>query len=227
MKIAVMGTSNTGKTTYIKDFLKQWTMYKTPEKSYREVLKEKGLPHSKNSTEQTQALIMNFLIDQITENADEKFMIFDRCVVDCLAYSTWLHINGKISEKFLDEQRILVNHALRLYDVIFFIPLTKAAKIDIEDDKFREIDPIFREEIDNIFKAFQIAYHKHDGSVFPKEDCPAVIEIFGSPEERVKMTEFYIDKDGKVYGEDDSLINQVISNHHEGLSLEEVNALKG
>jgi hypothetical protein len=41
------------------------------------------------------------------------------------------------------------------------------------------------------------------------------------------MTEFYIDKDGKVYGEDDSLINQVISNHHEGLSLEEVNALKG
>lgn len=227
MKLAVIGTSNTGKTTFIKDFLKKWPMYKTPDKTYREILKEKNLPHSKNSTETTQALIMNFLVDQITEYSKEEFVIFDRSVLDCLAYTSWLHLNGQVSENFMDQQRIMVNHALKLYDVMFFIPLTKAAKIDIENDGFREVDPIFREEIDFIFKAFQTAYHKHDGSVFPKEDCPAVIEIFGTPEERIKMAEFYISENGKPYGEEDSMMNQIVGAVPDELTLDELNGLQG
>jgi predicted ATPase len=227
MKLAVIGTSNTGKTTYIKDFLKKWPMYKTPDKTYREILKEKNLPHSKNSNEATQTLIMDFLIDQLTEYSKEEFVIFDRSVLDCLAYTSWLHLNGQVSENFLDQQRIMVNHALKLYDVMFFIPLTKAAKVDIENDGFREVDPIFREEIDFIFKAFQSAYHKHDGSVFPKEDCPAVIEIFGTPEERIKMTEFYISETGKPYGEEDSMMNQIVGAVPEDLTLDELNGLQG
>jgi hypothetical protein len=210
MKIAIIGTQNTGKTTYVKDFIKKWPMYKTSDKSYREILKEKNLPHSKNATEETQKVVLDFLIDQVTESSKEDNVILDRSVLDCLAYSTWLCLNGKVSEKFLDQQRIIIRETLKLYDVIFFVPLTKAAPIDIEDDGFRNTDPIFREEIDNIFKVFQESYHQGDGRVFPKEDTPAVIEIFGSPEERIKLTEFYITEDGKAYGEDESLLNEVI-----------------
>jgi predicted ATPase len=210
MKIAIIGTANTGKTTYIKDFLKKWPMYTTPEKSYREILKEKNLQHSKNSNEETQKIILDFLIDQVTESSKDDNVIIDRCVLDCLAYSTWLCINGKVSEKFLDQQRIIVRETLKLYDILFFVPLTKAAPIEIQNDGFRELDPIFREEIDNIFKVFQESYHKGDGRVFPRDDTPAVIEIFGSPEERIKLTEFYITEDGKAYGEDVSLLNEVI-----------------
>jgi predicted ATPase len=210
MKIAVIGTANTGKTTYVNDFLKKWPMYTSPAKSYREILKEKNLPHSKDSTEDTQKLILDFLIDQATEFSKKDNVILDRCVLDCLAYTTWLCLNEKVSEKFLDQQRIIVRETLKLYDVLFFIPLTKAAPIDIQDDGFRNTDPIFREEIDNIFKVFQESYHKGDGRVFPKDDTPAVIEMFGSPEERIKMTEFYITEDGKAYGENDSLLNEVI-----------------
>jgi predicted ATPase len=210
MKIAVIGTQNTGKTTYVNDFLKKWTMYTSPENSYREIIKEKKLPHSQNSNEETQKIILDFLIDQVTASSKEDNVILDRCVLDCLAYSTWLCLNDKVSEKFLDQQRIIVRETLKLYDVIFFVPLTKAAPIEIENDGFRNIDPIFREEIDNIFKVFQESYHKGDGRVFPKEDTPAVIEIFGSPEERIKLTEFYITEEGKAYGEDESLLNNVI-----------------
>ena len=127
-----------------------------------------------------------------------------------MAYSSWLNLNGKVSDTFLDQQRIIVRETLKLYDILFFFPITKVSPVDVKADGFREIDPIFREEIDAIFKAFQDSYHRGDGRVFPKDDAAAVVEIFGNPEERIKMTELYLTEDGKCYGEDESLLNQVI-----------------
>lgn len=210
MKIAISGSTNMGKSTYIKDFLKKWSMYETPTKSYRDILIEKNLPHSKNSTEETQKIIMDFLVDQAVENSTKDFVITDRCVLDALAYSAWLNINGSVSDKFLDEQRILARETLKLYDVILYTPLTKAATVEIENDGFREIDETFREEIDNIFKAFGQSYNQGDGRVFPKDDSPAFIEIFGNRDERIKMTELYLNEDGKPYGDDQSLLSSVI-----------------
>lgn len=210
MKIAVIGTANTGKTTYIQDFLKKWPMYNLVDSEYRKLLKEKNLPHSKDGNEESQTAILNCLVDEIVKYSKEDFVIFDRCVLDVLAYSTWLHLNDKLSEKCLDQQRILIRETLKLYDVLFFVPLTKVSPIKIEDNGTRETDPIYREEVDTIFKAFQESYHRGDGRVFPSDDCPAIIEIFGSPEERIKMTELYITESGKCYGEDQSLISDIV-----------------
>jgi predicted ATPase len=210
MKIAISGTSNMGKSTYIQDFIKNWSMYETPATSYREILKEKNLPHSKESTEDTQKIILDFLVDQAIESSKKDFVITDRCVLDALAYTLWLNANGKVSDKFADEQRIIVRETLKMYDIILFTPITKAANVEIENDGFRETDENFREEIDNIFKAFGQSYNVGDGRIFPRDDCPALIEIFGSREERIKITEFYLDKDGKPYGENQSLLSEVI-----------------
>lgn len=206
MKIAVSGTQNTGKSTYIKDFLAKWNMYESPESSYRNILKEKKLNHSKNSCEETQKIILDSLVDQAIETSKKDFVILDRCVLDNLAYSSWLHINEKVSEKFLDESRILVRETLKLFDIILFFPLTKFSPIKIENNNNRETDPAYQEEIDIIFKAFQESYHRGDGRVFPKGDSPPIIEIFGNREERIKLTELYIRPDGKCFGEEESLI---------------------
>lgn len=210
MRIAVIGTANIGKTTYIKDFLKKWTMYEAVDSNYRNLLKEKNLPHSKNGTEESQTIIMNCLVDEIVANSKKDFIIFDRCVLDVLAYSSWLYLNNKVSENFLDQQRILVRETLKLYDILFFIPLTKIAPVEIENNGIRETDPIYREEIDTIFKSFEESYHRGDGRIFPKDDSPAIIEIFGNQEERIKMTELYLREDGKCFGEDESLISDIV-----------------
>lgn len=210
MKIAVVGTQCVGKSTYIKDFLKKWPMYTTPEKSYRDVVREKNLPHSSNSNEETQTLILNFLVDQAIEYSKNDNVILDRCVLDVLAYSSWLNMKGKISDDFLDAQRIIIRETLKLYDVLFFLPITKVSPVELTDNGFRNTDPIYREEIDFIFKAFQESYHKGDGRVFPKDDTPAIIEIYGNPEERIAMTSFYVMEDGKGYGEDQSLLNEIL-----------------
>jgi len=227
MKIAVIGTHNTGKTTYIEDFLKKWTMYKKPEKTYRDLIKDKNLPHSKESNEETQTMILNALVDQAIHYSKTDNVILDRCVLDVLAYSTWLCLNDKVSEKFLDQQRIIVRETLKMYDILFFIPLTKASKIEIVDDGTRDTDPVFREEIDNIFKVFQESYHRGDGRIFPKDDTPPVIEIFGNPMERIKLTEFYLKDDGECYGENESLLNTVIPATEHDVKTIESRMLKG
>jgi predicted ATPase len=209
MKIAVCGTSCTGKTTYIEQFIKKWSMYKTPEKTYRDIIKEKNLAHSTNGTEEAQKLILDSLIDQAISVSKKDNVILDRCVLDNLVYTSWLYINDKVSGKFLDETKTLVRETLKLYDIIFFIPLTKVAPLQISEKEMRDVSPVYREEIDNIFKSFIGSYQKSDGKIFPSEDCPAVIDIFGSPEERIKLTEFYLNEDGTPYGEEQSLIKGI------------------
>lgn len=210
MKIAVCGTSCTGKSTYIQDFLKTWTNYHSPEKSYRSLIKEKNLPHSSQGTEESQREILNSLVDQAIEYSKQDNVIFDRCVLDNMVYTSWLFLKEKVSEKYLEETRTLTRETLKLYDIIFFIPLTKVAPIELNEKDIRETDPTYREEIDNIFKSFVASYHKGDGKIFPSEDCPAVIEIFGSPEERIKMTQLYLTETGQPYGEEQSLLTGIV-----------------
>jgi hypothetical protein len=61
----------------------------------------------------------------------------------------------------------------------------------------------------NIFKTFVASYHKAEGKVFPSEDCPAIIEIFGSPQERIQMTKLYLTEQGTPYGENESLLTGI------------------
>lgn len=208
MKIAVCGTSCIGKTTYIRDFLKTWKNYKTPEKTYRDFIDKNYI--NKTGTEESQKAILNALVDQAIEYSKKDNVIFDRCVLDNLVYTSWLYFNDKVTEKFLDESRIIVRETLKLYDILFFIPITKVALVEISEKETRETDLKYREEIDNIFKSFVSSYHKSEGKIFPSEDCPAVIDIFGSPEERIKVTQLYLTEEGKPYGEEQSLIKGII-----------------
>lgn len=209
MKIAISGTHCVGKSTFIEDFIKNWPNYTTPEKSYRDYIKEKNLPHSKDGTEESQRLILDAIIEQSQQYSKTDNIIFDRCVLDNLAYSSWLNLNGKISDKFLDECRIIIREALKLLDVVFFIPLTKVAPVEFEADELRDDDLKYREEIDNIFKIFLHSYQQQDGRVFAADDAPPMIEIFGNREQRIKLMELYLDKQGRAYTEQSSLINDI------------------
>lgn len=209
MKIAVVGTQCIGKSTYVNDFLKKWSMYSTPEKSYRDLIKEKNIPINKLGSEESQQIILDFLVDQATQYSKSDNIIFDRCILDNLVYSSWLHLYDKVSDKFLDKSRLIVKESLKLFDIIFFLPITKTSPVEIVEDGVRDTDPVYREEIDNIFKAFMQSYVQGDGRIFPKVDSPAFIEIFGSPEQRIALTNLYITDLGHPYGEKESLLSDI------------------
>jgi predicted ATPase len=209
MRIACIGTQCIGKSTYVKDFLNKWTMYNTPKKSYRDIIKEKKLTVNESGTEESQKIILDALVDQLLSTDKDDFVIFDRSVLDNLAYTSWLYLKNKVSEKFLDETKDIVSNSLKLYDILLFFPITKFSQIQLEQDGLRSVDPVYREEIDTIFKIFQDSYLKGDRKIFPEYDCPAIIEIYGTPEQRIKMTELYLNENGKPYGEEDSLISSL------------------
>ena len=206
MRIAICGTANVGKSTLIQDFLKEWDMYGREVKTYRDVLNEKGLPHSKKTTKESQKAILDYMVDTLQEFKVGDKVIFDRCPLDNLVYSMWAmsQEGNDIDEDFIDECIPIVNEALKNLDIILFIPITKHNSINIEENGDRETDEQYIKEIDSFFKVLQRHYHEHpqDNPFFPRDDSPALIEVFGSREERMGMIKLYIDAEGDLIGGD-------------------------
>lgn len=209
MRIAFSGTANVGKSTLVTDFLNEWKNYKTPEKTYRELLKK--YPHSKQANKEGQKAFLNFLLDDMQKYNSKDNVIFDRCPLDVLVYSLWCAETGSsdIDDDFIKEIIPIIRESMRLLDIIFFIPITKASPIPIEEDGTREVDPIYIEEIDMLFKALVYDYNTNfENTVFfPKDDSPGIIEIFGNREERIHLIRQYLDVNGELIGgEADSIL---------------------
>ena len=200
MKIAIVGSQSSGKSTLIKEFLEKWPMYKTPEKTYRDIIKSRDIKINEDGDEKSQKAILNALIDEV-QQAKGDYLIFDRCVVDNIAYTLWLNAHDKISDSFVVDSKFLALQTLKLFDIIFYVPVHK--DIPISEREGRSTDPKFREEIDNIFRALVMSYENNTGAFFPLEDCPAVIPLEGPPDLRCEQIRLYLKENGHFFGEED------------------------
>lgn len=205
MKIALMGAQNTGKSTLVENFIKQWPMYKRPEKTYRDIIKEQNIKLNKEGDKESQRAILNALVDeaQIACATDQQHIIFDRCAVDNVAYTLWHYAKdtaGFTREYVVDSQSIAAL-TLKYLDIIFYVPIRKEIQVVPRDG--REIDLVYREEIDNIFDALVCSYEKNTKAFFPAEDCPAVIRLEGPPDMWVPQMRLYIKDNGNGYAEED------------------------
>lgn len=205
MRIALIGAQNTGKTTLVDNFIKAWPMYKRPEKTYRDLIKEKNLDLNKQGTKDSQKVILNALVDEIQLACakEDKHLIFDRCTADNIAYTLWHYAKqteGFTTEYVIDNKAIAAM-ALKYLDAIFYVPVRK--EIPIVEREGRETDLVYREEIDNIFDALVESYEKQTAAFFPLEDCPAVIRLEGPPDMWIPQMRLYIKDDGNFFGEED------------------------
>jgi len=197
MRIAISGTACQGKTTLIKDFLEQWKDYKTPDKTYRDVIKENNLEHSSKTNKKTQLDILNFMIEEQEKYRKDDKVIFDRCPLDNLVYSIWAaeQDDNDIDDKFVKKCIPLVRESFRNLDIIFFTPITKVAPVPVEEDGERDTTII--NEIDNLFKAIHRDHDKNPKTTFfVADDKPAIIEVFGSRRERIEIIKLYLDGEG-------------------------------
>lgn len=195
MRIAISGTACQGKTTLLNDFLKTYTDYKTPETTYRSVIQKDK--HSKHTDVETQWKILDYMSEQLTEYHSGENVIFDRCPLDNIVHSLWCYERGVdgFDKEYIDKTITLFRETMKLLDIIFFIPVTRVSTIDIESGTQRETDAQYIKEIDNLFKAMYQQWLQPDSSFFEKDDRAAIIEIFGSPQERMHMIKLYIDPD--------------------------------
>ena len=214
MRIAISGTACQGKTTLIKDFLEQWPSYKTPKKTYRDIIKQNNLDHSSKTNKKTQKKILNFMIREQEKYRGSDNVIFDRCPLDNLIYSMWSTEQSKsdIDEKFVQDCIPLVRESFRNLDIIFFTPISKVAPVELTEDDLRDTDSKVIEEVDNIFKAMHREYMQNDKSVFfLDDDKPGIIEVFGDRRQRIEILKLYIDAEGDIHQGGDLIDEDMLS----------------
>jgi hypothetical protein len=178
-------------------------MYKEAKSTYRNLIKTGKVTGSQEGTEESQKTILNCIIDDSQKAIvkGDNFLVFDRCVIDNVAYSLWLNGKGKLSDEFIIETKHIALEAVKVFDIIFYLPLRE--EIKMVPKKCRDIDPVYRQEIDNIFRALIGTYEKNLGIFFPIKDCPAVITLEGPPDLRIEQIPMYIKPSGKFFDEED------------------------
>jgi hypothetical protein len=187
--VGVLGTQNTGKTTFINDVVKaskqngvKWNIFG---KDYRKLIEEQGLKINRNGTEESQQIIHNVLVQNIVDavNSDnDSGLIMDRTPIDSYVYTSYLKYNGGVSinSETIDKMWYQCQKFCRLYDYLIYIPLSKCDNVKVVDDKFRDTNLEYRKKIDetmcSVYSYMRDTY---------ATDKVHFIEIYGSREERV------------------------------------------
>ncbi|OHA62185.1 MAG: hypothetical protein A2556_00980 [Candidatus Vogelbacteria bacterium RIFOXYD2_FULL_44_9] len=178
MRLAVIGPQNTGKSTFIQDFVKTFPQYSTPIETYRDVIKRKKLAINQQSSETAQKVIRDFLFDQICHNRESN-ILFDRCVIDNYVYTLALYEKKEASLEFLNETFDMIIKHLEFLDGIIFIPSAVAVKLT--NDGVRDIETKYIDKINRFFIKTLFLLQKHR----PVE----VFVISGDRRERIKLSQ--------------------------------------
>lgn len=222
MRIAIVGAQCVGKTTLVNTFKSYWPMYKSPEKTYRDLIKEKNLTLNESGNMSSQRIVRDALADLAMSNAGQIETIHDRCILDNLVYTFWLAEHNKFTEKdseidsFITESILMTKECLKFYDIIFWLPINP--NIPIEESENRSQNEAFREEIDNIFYGVQESYKKNAGVIFDKEDQPALIVLEGDLDKKISHIREYIGPDGKLIETTSSVLGD-LENVYDELAL--------
>jgi predicted ATPase len=208
MRISISGPTNSGKSTLVQSFLKKWPMFQTPKTTYRDFIVENNLSHSSNTSEETQLLILDWMMKEQEKFPKGSKVLYDRCPLDNLVYT--LHANSKelISDEVCAASISLVRESLKNLDIIFM--LRYDPDIKIVDDGMRDTDLDFIKETDQIFGDL---YHQYCENLesdifFPAEDSPAIVQVDGKfIDDRLWFIGEFIDYKGDLIETTDSILD--------------------
>tara|TARA_R110002020_G_scaffold201949_4_gene404899 strand:- start:14328 stop:15080 length:753 start_codon:yes stop_codon:yes gene_type:complete len=212
MRIAFSGTAHSGKSTLLNSFLYTWKNFESPKKTYRDLLKEESLTHSSKTTSKTQERILDFMLDQLQEYDKDSKVVYDRCPLDNIAYTMWCHDKNKkgFSKTFVSKQIQLMRESMRFLDIIFLCRYNEQSGQSTDNgNKLREKDTRFIKEIDNIFFSLYNQYmHNPEADIFfPKGDTPCIIILPDDQQGRIDLISEYVNTDGELFGEEESILN--------------------
>ncbi len=205
MKIAIIGASGTGKTTYIEQFRQKWPMYTIPTQTFRDIVVKDNLPINKDGNMDVQTTIRNSLVEQAIEMTGQQYVLHNRCILDNLAYTLYLaeQPNTTITTQFIKETIHLVQKTVKLYDLIFYFPFdcqyisTEQVAESVRTVRDNSIE--YRQSIDNFLQTFVEYSVKRNGILFDPTDCPPIIPLAGNTSEKLVQTCLYVDEQGNSY----------------------------
>lgn len=184
MIVSFTGAQSTGKSTLLEKCRgdKRFESYEFEPEVTRWVKKTYGLSINEAGDDFTQLAILNRHMHNYLIYRD-KDVILDRCIVDGLVYTQYLHLNNKVSADVLDAATHLYNKLVDKIDIIFYTE----PDIPLVDDGERSVNVEFRNEIIGIFEKILCS----------AETSTKVVRLKGSVENRMKVIYNEIENYGK------------------------------
>ena len=202
MLISFTGAQSTGKTTLLKRFEKECAgkldnICFVPEVT-RKVKREYNVDINETGSDDTQLLIASEHLKNVVMHMNSSSTpwshlqssprreiartatVLDRCIIDALVYSNYLHSKGTIMESTLSTVRYMFDYLLPRLDIVFY---TSPKDIPLEDDGERSVDIEFREYIIKEFER-TISTIK-ENQVLSGSPGPAIVTLEGTVEERM------------------------------------------
>jgi thymidylate kinase len=207
MKIALIGTHCNGKSTLVEAIKKNWPMYKSPKKTYRDIIAEKNIKLNREGDQASQEAILDALCQQAHDTDNETHVIHDRVVTDNLAYTMYLADKGIIEdEAFIVETILRHKDAIKKYDIVFWLPLNSGITLDDINNPNRDTDTIYRIEIDNIFSSIYESYQTSQGLLFDLKDQPLLMRLDGDLNSKIEAIADLIGADGNLVETEKSVL---------------------
>lgn len=207
MKIALIGTHCNGKSTLVNAIKKHWTMYKSPEKTYRDIIAEKNIKLNREGDQASQEAILDALCQQAHDASKETHVIHDRAVTDNLAYTMYLADKGIVDDdEFIVESILRHKDAIKKYDIVFWLPLNTGITLDDINNPNRDTDLTYRIEIDNIFSSIYESYQTSQGLLFDLKDQPLVMRLDGDLNAKLEAIADLIGADGNLVETEKSVL---------------------
>lgn len=210
---AVCGTQNTGKSTFVQDLIDA-TKTRNDEKlrfieskiDYRQKITDAGLNINRNGDIRSQQIIFDTLCENVyaaLATSESNRIVLDRAPIDAFVYTVYLFRHNSSSGVTKEHMYVMWEKLLKvmcLIDTVVYIPLSECNNVKVVDDKFRDTDLEYRQEIDSIFGIVLKAI----GNTLP---CIRIVNISGSRDERVMafVTEEYRDVKGNIKMPEDDI----------------------
>lgn len=214
MVITVSGTQNTGKSTFIKDFIEKFPMYKTHPTSFREYAIANNIPLNRQTCKASQTAALEWFENTLAmyERGSDN-VILDRTVLDVFVYTlrSFYQKDSDIDSQYIIDMIPRVRAASKKIDIMFFIPFDENL-IKIEEDGYRDTNKEFITEIDLLFKTLCNEYtYGKESELFAKDDCPPVIDIFGDRKSRIAIAELYVEQStGNIIVDEKSILDPTV-----------------
>jgi len=176
MLISFSGVQSSGKSTLLKACQEYYgDRFEFVEEVTRLVKREFNVPINEEGTGLTQCLIINKHIENVLRFRETKGAIFDRCILDGVCYTGYLHLEGTVPAWVFDFSKHVFEKLITMYDVIFY---TDPYDIELIDDGERSMNKDFRF---NMITTFEHVIKRYDYLLKDK-----IVKLKGTVEERME-----------------------------------------
>lgn len=177
MIISFTGPQCVGKTTLLRECKNLYSdRFEFVDEVTRLVKRQFNVQINEAGSDITQCLIINKHIENSLMFNDNKGLILDRCILDGLCYTGYLHLEGKVSDWVMNYAKGVY---FKLIDKIDYIIYPDPYDVELVDDGERSVDVEFRNKMIEIFET--VITGSYGESIKNK-----IVRVKGSVEDRMK-----------------------------------------